>query len=497
LKIQPPDATIAFVCASKGHWGSYVSAMKLSFLIPTKNRLDLLKSAISSVLAQNDPDIEIVVSDNASEQDYKSYIDGLSDSRIVYRRLSQPVSVTKNWQNALALSTGDYVLMLGDDDALAPHFGETIRPFLADTPDIVYLSAYHYAYPQTLDFKLSGYLAIVRNSEFLTKDTDPFCLTKNYARELAGSVFDFRYRFGFNAQYFLLKSSFAKKFDKHGGIYQSPYPDTFSAVVALSHAQSVLVVPTETVIIGISPKSFGAYYFSNRQEEGLKFLAIGEEEADLRRSLENTVLPGDKNNTNWLLAAEAAKRLTTPIVAMKTNIVRYRALQMIAVLRERYLAGHATDGVVVELKSKLTPDERSVFDLLEAAIKVASQIDQVVLQEIFAAIERNLGQFVKARVKFLDIGPHQTIDDAVSWLAKDPEVSLGDEGTQQSTIQILASERATLRAERDALRAERDALLAERKVLLERKILSSLIGGLWSRLHRSLHTRVPVDKKNR
>src|SRR5215475_5800277 len=164
--------------------------MKISFLIPTKNRVDLLKSAVSSILAQRDLDLEIVVSDNASEQDYKSFIDSLDDPRIIYRRLSEPVSVTKNWQNALALSTGDYILMLGDDDALTPRFGEIVKPFQADTPDVIYLSAYHY----TLDFKPSGYLAVVRNSEFMTKDVDSFCLTREYARELAASVFDFRYR---------------------------------------------------------------------------------------------------------------------------------------------------------------------------------------------------------------------------------------------------------------------------------------------------------------
>ena len=157
--------------------------MKISFLIPTKNRIDLLKSAVSSILAQRDLELEIVVSDNASEQDYKSFIDSLDDPRIIYRRLSEPVSVTKNWKNALAMSTGDYILMLGDDDALVPRFGEIVKPFQTDIPDVIYLSAYHYAYPNTLDFKPSGYLAIVRNSEFMTKDVDPFCLTRGYARD--------------------------------------------------------------------------------------------------------------------------------------------------------------------------------------------------------------------------------------------------------------------------------------------------------------------------
>ena len=468
--------------------------MKISFLIPTKNRIDLLKSAVSSILAQRDLELEIVVSDNASEQDYKSFIDSLDDPRIIYRRLSEPVSVTKNWQNALAMSTGHYILMLGDDDALVPRFGEIVKPFQADMPDVIYLSAYHYAYPNTLDFKPSGYLAIVRNSEFMTKDVDAFCLTREYARILAASVFDFRYRFGFNAQYFLLKASFAKKFDEHGGLYQSPYPDTFSAIVVLSHAQSIVVVPTETVIIGIAPKSFGAYYFSNRQEEGLQFLQTGNEETELRRALDQVILPGNQNNTNWLIAAEAAKRLVPPSIKENTNVVRYRALQMIALLQERYLTRRASDQDVDELRSKLSAEEALLFELLKTALERTSQVDQGVLCEIFTSIDQVLGQFVKAKVKFLDIGPHQTIDDAVSWLAKYPEVSLDDDKPAGVAEKKLVGDRAALIAERDALLTERANLLAERDVLLAKKKGTRLTHRLWRRLHRSLYERVTVGR---
>ena len=83
--------------------------------------------------------------------------------------------------------------------------------------------------------------------------------------------------------------------------------------------------------------------------------------------------------------------------------------------------------------------------------KRTSQVDQGVLCEIFNSIDQVLGQFVKAKVKFLDIGPHQTIDDAVAWLAKDPEVSLGDDEPSGVAVENLIGDRAALIAERDAL----------------------------------------------
>jgi glycosyltransferase involved in cell wall biosynthesis len=323
-------------------------AVKISVLIPSKNRLELLKYAISSILVQNDASIEIVVSDNASNEDYRGYIDSLADARIVYHRLKKPVSVTENWRQALSLCSGDYIIMLGDDDALAPNFSSTVRRHLSrtDGPDVVYLAAYHYGYPGVLAFRPSGYLASVKNSEFLLHSEGPFCLTPAYARELGNAVLQFRYRFGLNAQHFLLKSTFVKGCEKQGGLYQSPYPDTFAGIAALVGAKSVVVLTDPTVIIGISPKSFGAYYFSGRHDEGYHFLGNEGIDAEVREDLESVILPGDRNNTNWLVAAEVARRRILPALSSSLSAERYRALQIASVLRDRYQQQAANEEVV-------------------------------------------------------------------------------------------------------------------------------------------------------
>ena len=60
--------------------------MKFSILIPTRNRLDLLRYAVDSVRRQDYDDWEIVVSDNASTQDVAGYVRGLGDARVRYFR---------------------------------------------------------------------------------------------------------------------------------------------------------------------------------------------------------------------------------------------------------------------------------------------------------------------------------------------------------------------------------------------------------------------------
>ena len=47
-------------------------SIKFSVLLPTKNRLELLKSAIWSVREQNYDNWEIIVADNCSQEDIKA-----------------------------------------------------------------------------------------------------------------------------------------------------------------------------------------------------------------------------------------------------------------------------------------------------------------------------------------------------------------------------------------------------------------------------------------
>src|SRR5271170_1787835 len=94
--------------------------MRFSVLIPSRDRVDLARTAIRTVLQQDFDDFEVVVSDNASDDDYASMIASFNDRRIKRYRLDHPVPVTTNWNNALTQAAGEYVIMLGDDDALAP-----------------------------------------------------------------------------------------------------------------------------------------------------------------------------------------------------------------------------------------------------------------------------------------------------------------------------------------------------------------------------------------
>jgi glycosyltransferase involved in cell wall biosynthesis len=394
---------------------------KFSFLIPSKNRLELLKFAVDSILRQNYRDFEIIISDNASKQDYAAFVNEIGDERIIYRRASKPVSVTENWNRALEMASGDYILMLGDDDALVPWFLPRVSELISTTPqpDIIYFASYHYCYPNVMPDTRKGYLADVRNSVFFKDREGPFLLPLEQAQSVAKAACDFRYLFGFNSQHFLFRAGFLKDICAAGGIFQSPYPDTFAAIVSFLKAQSVLVIPDPMVIIGISPKSFGYFYFNDRQSEGYEFLGNTEVPTEVRDSLKDVLLPGDGNNTNWLIAVEVARRALAPDFALAVNYERYRVLQMVAFLRGVYLKDVRQRSEIEPFMSILTQSERAVFSALRAAVEAAELGGRNFIIRVFESVDRQLEQFWPAHVTMIDIGDHSNISDAIIWLARE------------------------------------------------------------------------------
>lgn len=105
-----------------------------SILIPTRNRSEYLKYALDSALSQTFKDLEVVVSDNASEDNTRQLVEGIGDPRIRYFRTKRFVSVGENFNNTFHNSSGDYFILMGDDDFLMPYYLEEIYRCLSKNP---------------------------------------------------------------------------------------------------------------------------------------------------------------------------------------------------------------------------------------------------------------------------------------------------------------------------------------------------------------------------
>ena len=97
----------------------------VTIAIPTYNRADgYLKNAIECAIAQDYKNIEIVISDNCSEDHTSELVASCMEqsSAIRYVRHEENIGANNNFNACLDEATGDYFLMLHDDDAIDPEF---------------------------------------------------------------------------------------------------------------------------------------------------------------------------------------------------------------------------------------------------------------------------------------------------------------------------------------------------------------------------------------
>jgi glycosyltransferase involved in cell wall biosynthesis len=305
--------------------------MKFSILLPTRNRLELLKLAIQSITNQPYKDWEIIVSDNYSEENIDGFITSLKDSRIKYYGTERFITVTENWNNALQQATGDYHIMLGDDDALLPccleSLAENIESFAQ--PEAIYFDAFQYAYANVIPGKSHAFIQRGYSDFFSDTEKSPFLLKQDTRLSLIHHSLNFRLKFGFNMQHYAVHKSLVEKLKKRGDFYQSPYPDYYAANVLLLSAKRMLAVPKPLIVIGISPKSFGFYYFNDEQTKGHEFLN-NQPSDDIGYKLTNALLPGSELNSNWLYAMETLKTRFPEVSNLEVGYQRYRYLQLYA-----------------------------------------------------------------------------------------------------------------------------------------------------------------------
>ena len=90
---------------------------KVSVIIPTHNRRELVREAIASVLAQSFSDFELIVVDDGSEDGTAEAVREFLDVRYVYQP-NRGVSAARN--HGVSLSTGELIAFLDSDDLWQP-----------------------------------------------------------------------------------------------------------------------------------------------------------------------------------------------------------------------------------------------------------------------------------------------------------------------------------------------------------------------------------------
>jgi len=109
--------------------------IKLTVAIPTWNRAKLLKRAINSILCQTFKDYELIVIDNASNDETKSVVLSLNKD-VHYIRNDSNLGIINNWNKCIEVARGKYLNIFHDDDIMLPNFLEKSISVLEDNPTV-------------------------------------------------------------------------------------------------------------------------------------------------------------------------------------------------------------------------------------------------------------------------------------------------------------------------------------------------------------------------
>ena len=116
-------------------------------------------TAYIPALSQDFDSFELVVSDNANEDATPAVLAAISDPRLKVVRQSKVLAVHENWNASLEAASGDYFIMLGDDDYLMPGALRRFEAILSsyNEPDCILFNGYSYVAPNSIDDKATSY----------------------------------------------------------------------------------------------------------------------------------------------------------------------------------------------------------------------------------------------------------------------------------------------------------------------------------------------------
>lgn len=98
-----------------------MTSPRYSIVVPTRHRPETLRHTLATVVSQAHDSFEVIVADNASGPETRRIVEDLACPRLTYVRSDTPLSMSANWERALAATRGEWITFIGDDDGLLPN----------------------------------------------------------------------------------------------------------------------------------------------------------------------------------------------------------------------------------------------------------------------------------------------------------------------------------------------------------------------------------------
>lgn len=124
-----------------------------SILIATRNRATYCINAIETILGFEYKNFELIIQDNSENLKLHDYIRNRKvDNRLVYNYTPPPFSSIDNFNSVIGLAKGEYLCLIGDDDAVHPEIFNAVEWAIANKiPSITHTLKAIYRWPDACD----------------------------------------------------------------------------------------------------------------------------------------------------------------------------------------------------------------------------------------------------------------------------------------------------------------------------------------------------------
>lgn len=143
LRIEDHFSEIAQIPVITVFENRFAEAPRFTFAIPTFKRVETLRETLESVFNQDIAEpYEIIVSDNNPERDdetEKLMAQYADLPNLTYVKNAENLGMAGNWNRIALLSRGEYMVLLHDDDCIAPFFLSSASEILKKCSDAALL----------------------------------------------------------------------------------------------------------------------------------------------------------------------------------------------------------------------------------------------------------------------------------------------------------------------------------------------------------------------
>lgn len=220
-----------------------------SIVIPTKNRPELLRDAITSVILQDFEDYELIVSDNFNDERTKKVVDDFAaDPRLKYFRTHQELNMPDHWEFATLKAKGKYILVLSDRSLLRPAALQEIHQMIQNSsPGISVYTWKHFLFDNE-----TGFLRAVSRANNTVEILPAVKLLEEYSNTQGR---DYRFPVVLNNCY--REDLAAEIRRKHGRLFGPICPDGLASFLMLFYAEKVTCLNKPLFVIQGAEDSAG------------------------------------------------------------------------------------------------------------------------------------------------------------------------------------------------------------------------------------------------